>query len=122
MTANNFHFDITGANLEKCLEIAKSGHKSVVAWKVDSVANTPRLILYWTPSSTATLLPAPLSEVEAISAFVKSWLMWTDYGSEPDHDGHNTKGWRVYNESWGSVNHEWEAFVAIEPVWLMYGK
>lgn len=41
---------------------------------------------------------------------------------EPDHDGDNDKGFRLFTESWGQVFGEYQAFVAIEPIWAMYGK
>lgn len=80
-----------------------------------------RLILFWTKHESMTPLPAPMSAEDAVS-FVKAWLAATDYGSEPDHDGDNGKGFRIYNEAWTHVAGLWEAFVAIEPVWMMYGK
>lgn len=123
MSGDNFHFDITGAPLALCLEVATttSNHKAVkaVAWSVDN--DGKRLVLYWTLSEKSIPLPAPLSGV-ALEAFVKSWLDDVEYGPEPDQDGHNEKGFRVYNEAWGHIGHDWQTFVAIEPAWIMYGK
>lgn len=45
-----------------------------------------------------------------------------DYGRQPDHDGDNEKGWRLYNETWGMVGGDHSAFAAVEPAWAMYGK
>lgn len=117
--ADNFEFRITGASLEKSLDIAMSGHSKVVGWSLWGRS----LVLYWTTGNHEDFhpLPAPL-DLEATVSFVKAWLKTADYGSEPDHDGDNSKGWTVFNQSWGHVNHQWEAFVAIEPAWMMYGK
>lgn len=78
-------------------------------------------MLYWTFSDNMIPFPGPL-DAEQVESMIRAWLAEAPYGLEPDHDGHNTKGWRVYNEAWGHVNTEWQAFVAIEPVWLMHGK
>ena len=120
--ADNFEFRITGAPLEKSLDIATSRWKRVVGWSVDK--DSKRLILYWTDAETYpdyNPLPAPLSG-DHLVGFVKSWLTFVDYGREPDIDGECGKGWTVYNESWGHVAGRWQAFVAIEPTWLLYGK
>lgn len=70
---------------------------------------------------TSTVLPFPLDLNTSIS-FAWHWLTTSaDYGNEPDHDGDNGKGWRVYNENWGRVG-SFYGFVAIKPAWAMYGK
>ena len=54
---------------------------------------------------------------------VKQWLDDVAvYPEEPDHDGSNSKGWRLFNEKWGKVNDEDAAICAIEPEWLWHGK
>ena len=58
----------------------------------------------------------------ALVEFAWHWLLTADYGRQPDHDGSNEEGWRVYNETWGHVGSSHYAFVAIRPVWAMYGK
>lgn len=120
--ADNFEFRITGASLEKSLDVATTGWKNVVGWSVDQ--DGKRLVLYWTHAndySDYNPLPAPLS-ANALVEFVRSWLASVDYGDEPDHDGDNGKGWTVYNESWGMVANRYQAFAAIKPTWMMYGK
>lgn len=138
--SDNFHFDLTGVSLEKCMDIAcqvseKYRGKMTIGWSEVPVAvenqgaegiwgasqGKSRLILFWAGSNTMTKVPSPMN-VGAIVPFIKSWLEAQDYGKQPNHDGDNGKGWRVYNESWGHVAGIWEAFVAIEPVWLLYGK
>lgn len=73
---------------------------------------------------------APLS-AEAVAPMVEQWLKsevaseislgpWED---DCDHDGHNSKGWRVYCEDWGHVGQaNWRAVVAVKPVFLWHGK
>ncbi len=62
--------------------------------------------------------------MDAIGAadFARLWLAEQNYGNEPDHDGDNGKGWRLYNEAWGRVGGHTYSFVAIKPAWAMYGK
>lgn len=67
-------------------------------------------------------LPGKGIDAEHVWPMIEAWLDDTSYGTQPDHDGDNDKGWRIYNEAWGHVAGLWQAFAAIEPVWLMYGK
>ena len=117
--ADNFSFDITGVPLDKSLAVATHNNNKVVAWRIDK--DGKRLILYWAEHESATKLPAPLGG-DAVETFVRSWLESVDYGQRPDIDGSTARGWRIYNEYWGHIDHQWQAFVAIEPTWLEYGK
>lgn len=56
------------------------------------------------------------------TAFAKGWLRDVDMGREPDHDGDNGRGFRVFTEAWGKVAGHTYAICAIEPVWACYGK
>lgn len=137
--SDNFHLDITGAALDKCLDIAfgggapgnKTSHWSTMepgeksheaVWGANKAGS--RLVLFWSKPETsvealAFLTPLTAEQVEPI---VKAWLAEQNYGSQPDHDGDNGKGWRVYNEAWGHVGGSRYAICGIEPVWLEYGK
>ena len=44
------------------------------------------------------------------------------HGGGLDHDGHNQKGWRVYNETWGHVGEHTCALVAVQPAYIWQGK
>lgn len=83
----------------------------------------PRLILHWfaagEPGLTQFLAPVGY---EAAASAVKAWLDAQDYANEPDHDGDNSRGWRIYNEEWGHIGTYRGAICAIEPAWLMHGK
>lgn len=50
------------------------------------------------------------------------WLESAEYEQEPDHDGSNIKGWRLFNEAWGQVFDDPYALVAITPEWALAGK
>lgn len=91
-------------------------------WKVEPRPH--RLVFYWSiKEGTADVVKLPF-ELDSIGAadFAKRWLAEQEYGREPDHDGDNGKGWRVYNESWGHVDGDWSAFIAVSPSWATYGK
>jgi hypothetical protein len=140
VSGDNFSFDITGAPLELSLQVAFSDHKTAVGWAdwprhellPHGSVVSPRLVLFWThPTSLGELwhggkieynkFPTALPYDDCVT-MVKRWLGTVEYGEQPDHDGDNGKGWRVYNEAWTHVGDRWEAFVAIEPEWIWYGK
>jgi hypothetical protein len=84
----------------------------------------PRLVFYWgAPADAHAAQKLPFAmDADGAADFTKRWLASLDYGREPDHDGSNGRGWRVYNHTWGHVDSESYAIVAIEPIWAMYGK
>ena len=133
--------------LEKWLSCA-IGSRSVVGWSEGEndngvefggkfgipkkVYKRKRLILYWTEphykvnnkekrGGGFTKFPHEL-KVPELTPVIQIWLDHADYGPQPDHDGDNGKGFRIYNESWGHIAEMWEAFLAIQPCWAMYGK
>ena len=134
--SDNRHFDLTGVSLRTSLAIAFDGATGgkAIAWAEQDVPHDDRpaahrrrrLILYWSTGVTVgdsdhVPLPAPMDADQAES-FVTAWLDAANYGPEPDHDGDNGRGHRVYCEDWGHVGNDSRAFVAIEPAWLIYGK
>lgn len=137
VSGDNFHFDITGAPLDKSLGIAFGEWNTAVGWaEVDcgeravgregiwgANQSARRLILFWHKDESGLMIPFPAPlDVAAVKPFIEAWLKAADYGPQPDQDGSNGKGWRVYNETWTHVADSHYAFVAIEPVWIMYGK
>lgn len=123
MSGDNFHFDMTGVNLALALQVAFSDHPTCVG----IVSTSERLTLYWTapPRREADDNFALLPQMtwEQIKPLIEAWQTNTaKYGKEPDHDGDNGKGLRVFNESWSHVGGDYRAFAAIEPAWIMYGK
>lgn len=118
---DNFRLDATSQgldNLERCMKVIVLGHRKAIGYEVNKEKG---LILFWAEHERATPLPFGL-DAKGAAEFMMHWLEEADYGSEPDHDGDNGKGWRVYSEGWGHVDDLWQAHVAIQPVWAMYGK
>lgn len=81
------------------------------------------LIFYWTDPKKEDVKELPyVMDYDAAVSFAWNWLKTADYGHEPDHDGDNGEGFLIFNEDWGHVDHDHYAFVAIKPMWAMYGK
>lgn len=116
---DNFQVDVTSLGKEKLVTVFSLFNHSAIGYRVD---NDKGLILYCYESKKMIPLPFKMNMCQA-AGFAFGWLEGAAvYGQEPDHDGDNKHGWRVYCEDWGHVGHEHEAFVAIQPVWAMYGK
>ncbi len=119
---DNFKFDMISkgsADFKTALKLFN--YKTVVGYRVHEEKG---LMLYHAKvdaSKDMILLPYEMT-IEQASDFAYGWVVNMKIEDEPDHDGSNGKGWRVYNESWGKVNGEWQCFVAIQAVWAMYGK
>lgn len=122
--ADNYRFDVAGVSLELALTLAFAEHSKVVGWRVQERENEPpRLILYWADGGEKmTRTPAPLVG-DAVVALVQQWVDATPW--DPKHPWNEVttkKGVRVYNEDWGHIDGQWQAFVAIEPYQLWFGK
>ena len=122
---DNFSFDvIADRGLEDWVMCCAAG-QSAVGWSAEVGKQPPKMVLYWTdpkqPVERYSALPFKADHV-FIASLIKGWLDSIDYSSEPDHDGDNAKGFRLYNEDWGHVDGRWEAFMAVTPIWAIYGK
>lgn len=120
---DNFHIDLTSEGPEALrtafsLLGGRAGRK-VVGFRDDAEKG---LVFYSSEASNMTKLPFAM-DLAAAADFAHQWLMNAAvYGAEPDHDGSNGKGWRVYCEAYGHVGGQWQAFVAVQPAWAEYGK
>jgi len=83
------------------------------------------LVLFWSEPNDKRIqdypFPAQATKEDAI-VFVQSWLHGLCWPEEPDHDGDNEKGFRMFVEDWGHVVENGYAICAIQPAWAMYGK
>ncbi len=105
-------------NFERAMQIAASRWNTTVGFRIYE----NKMVLYWTKSDKTILLPYEMN-IEKITEFAWGWLEATKpTAKEPDHDGDNDKGFHLFTESWGQVFGEYQAYVAIEPIWAMYGK
>lgn len=87
------------------------------------VASDTFLVLSAWDHSNPNFHPFPL-DIDCDSAidFAWKWLEQQEYLNEPDHDGGNSKGFVMFNETWGNVDHDHSAICAIGPAWAMHGK
>lgn len=116
----DFRFEIASdRKLKEILELAFSHHSTADGWKEENGA----FVLSWYNKENGgwNAFPGSLTPAE-VEPLVISWLKNQDYGYEPDIDGSNRKGFLVYNESYGRINNDPYAFVAIKPEWISYHK
>lgn len=118
-------FDMRATLLEPALQIAFNTSPSGKAWGYKST--TERLVFAWHESANSKdndFIPfiTPITYEEAVP-LVKKWCQEVaNYGSQPDHDGDNSRSWRVYCEGWGFIDHNQYTFAAVEPYWAQFGK
>lgn len=118
---DNFHVIVQSegkSDFDIAMQLFFRRNRTAVAYEVNDEKG---LIFYWAKHKDATNLPYEM-ELEATINFAWGWLDKVKYPSQPDHDGDNKSGFCVYNEDWGHVANKWQAFVAIKPIWAMYGK
>lgn len=130
---DNRVFNVNGSGDDQLLATLKlvfnqEGHKTTCkGWRV-----TPEhgLILLWHANNKNVIaFPNGLSALECFP-FVSAWLLGDDakktqltgWDEDYEHDGSNSRGWRVYCEDWGHVASHFEAICAIKPVYLWHGK
>lgn len=132
---DNFHVDVTSEGDEallRVLQLAFLQHRHATHWREEvapgqggppSNLHTMRFLLAWAdPGEGWHPFPVPIGAEQAQDV-VLGWLAATKYPPQPDHDGDNGKGWGAYCNLWGFVDPDYRyAFLAVEPVWAMYGK
>lgn len=120
---DNFHFDLTSEGpLVKPMEIAFMRPTQRAEGYL--VHREKGLVFFWYLGGAPddfVRLPFKLDPIGAAD-FAMRWLAEQDYGNQPDHDGDNGKGWRLYNEEWGQVGGWTGSFIAVKTAWAMYGK
>lgn len=118
------------------IRILQHWHRSVSHFITGiDTKGVPYLSLLWTdPGGTtkATPLLAPMHDADAIALQVQSWLKTINYGREPNHDGSNTKGFRVTNKgpdaynvdapAWMICPWSFYTFLTVKPFWNEYHK
>lgn len=114
------------ARLMSAIEIA-CGERSraAKAYQCTAIDDVPTLIFMWSTDDKPQCikLPFPMNATR-MSDFAQGWLDSLDKHilHEPEHDGGNKLGWRVFNDCWGHVGGCHYAIVGIQPAWIMYPK
>lgn len=117
---DNFKIELVSEGRQKLIDAFKLLQQSHA---IGYAVTDKGMVFFWARASTPEYTPLPFKmDLAQCAEFAWGWLQQADYGKEPDHDGDNGKGFRLYCEDWGHVAGRWEAFVAVEPCWAMYGK
>lgn len=118
---DNFHIDLSNdKNLVEAMTIAFRGYKAVGY----AVIPEKGMVFFWMECPEApgyTSLPFKM-DAKGAAEFALRWLAEADYGRQPDHDGDNGKGWRLYTDSWGRIAPWHRSIAAVQPCWAEYGK
>jgi hypothetical protein len=124
MSGSRSILDVNGESLTRLkqamelLDTWESGKLKIVGFTVKD----NRFILFDFAHDKMTPLPAPMP-LSFAASLVYEWLKTAEYPAEPDHDGSNSRGWRIYKESWGHIDEfGWGSVCAVEPMWIEYGK
>jgi hypothetical protein len=131
---DNYHIDITSEGKETLAAALTIALRHAAGGAAEGFrvlpplkkGEPPTLLLYWHVPDDQRKDPVQRfgfkMKFDALLAFIREWLSQQDYGPEPDHDGSNGKGWRVYNEAWTHVAGDNYAFLGVQPSWAWYGK
>ena len=121
---DNRCFDVQDCeNLKEWVAVCM-GNDKAVGWRITMDEKNHRLVFYWSrPDAGDDYFPLPVQcDADVITPIIERFLVIAKYGDEPDHDGHNKRGFRIYNEAWGHVDGSSRAFMAVAPCWAMFGK
>jgi hypothetical protein len=120
---DNFHIDIHSEGKESFIKAFILGCREykIIGYRIDE---NKGMVLYWSESVKEKIIKLPYEmKPEQAAIFVYDWLIdHAEYGHRPDIDGDSGKGWKIYTDSWGQVNSEWQTILAVKPIWAMYGK
>lgn len=112
---------ITDLELAIKLCWSDNGTREATHYKILDIDGKSTLILLWSKGHDALELVYPLSCDEAIN-FIHGWLARAPLGRAPDHDGDNTRGWRVFTEQWRKIASYDNVIAGFQAVWARHGK
>lgn len=134
MSWDNKVFNVNGRGLDMlraALQLAyqQNGEKTTAkAWKF--IPEAGFVLLWWNDRADGSnAFPCPMN-AEAVAPMIIEWLAsedakgmkCSDWDADTDHDGHNSKGWRIYTGDWGHINDITSAICAVRPAYLWHGK
>lgn len=140
---DNFRLDVVSEGKDAfsdAIDIALEQHRAashfvvidypcVVNELIKADGKRKTLILFWSEDDSFEPKPSAFpSDMKGapLETFVWNWLedMWEkkEHGPQPNHDGHNENGWRIFNEYWGHLAGSQYGIIAIQPIWATYGK
>lgn len=133
---DNRIFNVNGREkefLKSTLDLAVRHHRynneyrGPAAWLYDEKHG---LVLLWHESEKGAQKFPSEPTLDALTDMAWEWLKsddakkvpCIDWDTDADHDGHNTKGWRVYCENWGHVGEYRYTMFAVKPAFMWHGK
>lgn len=122
--SDNSVLRVSGETLERLKAVmGLADYKTAKGYATSVVDGRSRIVFFWADYESMVPFPTALT-TDQLADIAMSWLKnEATYGQEPDHDGDNEKGWVCFSEACGHVRpFGWQAFIAVEPLWLMFGK
>jgi hypothetical protein len=134
MSWDNKVFNVNGRGLEMlrtALKLAYAQHGDNTTAKAWRFVPTHGFVLLWwvSPGDGSNAFPCPMS-ADGVVSMVWEWLDGADakamtcegWDADEDHDGSNSRGWRVFTGDWGQVAGNTSTICAIRPSYLWHGK
>lgn len=118
--ADNPVLRVSGKNIERLkVVLSLTSRQHAIGYHADP----SRITFFHAEHQLMTRFPTALS-LDLCAGIAMDWLKSAAvFPKEPDHDGDNEEGWLCVTGNWGHVEpFGWQAFVAVEPYWLAYGK
>lgn len=118
--ASNPILNVNGETLERLKAVfALAPWDAALGYAIDD----GRIVFFWVEHPKMVPFPTKLG-MDRCAEVANDWLQGgATYPKKPGHDGSNRKGWRCYTESCGQIESlGYQAFLAVEPHWIMYGK
>jgi hypothetical protein len=102
------------------MQIAFRNSKKCVGYRIDKEKG---LVLMSSKRDIPAYVALPYEmNLEQTIEFAWGWIKANrPEGSAPDHDGDNNHGFKMLTNGWGQVD-SYQEFIAIKPIWAMYGK
>lgn len=118
--ADNAVLKVSGESLDRLkVVMGLTGNREAKGFATDDEKG---IVFFWADHEKMTPFPTPLG-MDRCAEIASDWLEKATYGKQPDHDGDNEKGWLCYRDGWGHIDtFGWQAFIAVKPLWMMYGK
>lgn len=128
---DNRIFNVNGYSkeyLEKTLALA-FGKKKCVGYKFIKEKGLLLLDYANNEDKEEIIFPAPIDS-SIMTGIIWAWLTSPQakevpcdgWDADADHDGSNSKGWRLYIEEWGRVASKDNVIIAVKPAYMWHGK
>lgn len=123
LAMDNFEFTMTGYGsvpLKAALACVGYAHSKISGYSAGFDGDQPYIWFSWTEVARplTNSLPVDLHPVDLLG-IIEIWLQDQKYPREPDHDGSNSKGWRITT---AGKDGEWHRAFKVTPEWAWHGK